>query len=428
MADAGPAERVTIRYSPRSQFLPFHERTKRFAVIVAHRRAGKTVACVNDLIRGAVKCPLREPRFAYVAPYFAQAKDVAWTYLKRFASDIPGAESHESELRVDLPTGARIRLYGADNYDRMRGGYLDGVVLDEYADMDPRAWTEVIGPMLADRKGWAAFIGTPKGRNAFCEVYEKSVTDPEWFSLMLRASETGLIDDDELARWRREMSEDQYAQEFECSFQAAVVGSYYGRELERAEKDKRITSVPWDPAVQVHTTWDLGIGDPTAIWFLQLVGKEIHWIDYLESSGTGLDWYANQLKERPYVYGSCLLPHDAEARELGSGKTRVETLESLGVKNIQVQKMQGVDDGINAARLLMARSWFDATKCARGIEALRQYRKKFDEKRKVFMDHPLHDWTSHGADAFRTAAQADLDSLNPSDWSKPLSYSNAGIV
>jgi len=427
MADDGPTERIVIPYSPRSQFLPFHNRKQRFACIVAHRRAGKTVACINELIKGALSCPLPEPRFAYVAPFYAQAKDVAWSYLKRFSAPIPGAVPNESELRVDYPNGGRVRLYGADNYDRMRGGYLDGVVPDEYADMDPRAWTEVIGPMLSDRKGWAAFIGTPKGRNAFCEMYEKSRTDSDWFSLMLKASETGLIDADELARWKAEMSEDQYAQEFECSFEAAIVGAYYGREMADVEKEKRIASVPWDAAVPVHTSWDLGIGDSTAIWFLQAVGKEVHAIDFVENNGVGLDWYCKELRDRPYTYGSHVLPHDASARELGTGKTRVETLESLGLKDIRVQPIQSVDDGINATRLLLRRMWFDGNKCARGVEALRQYRRKYDEKRKTFLPHPLHDWTSHPADALRTVSLSDV--LEPAgQWAGPLNYSNQGIV
>ena len=406
--------RVSTGYEARRQFAPFHKRTQRFASIVAHRRAGKTVACINDLIDSALVCAKPEPRFAYVAPFYAQAKDVAWSYLKRFTSPIPGTTANESELRVDLPNGGRIRLYGADNYDRMRGGYLDGVVLDEYADMDPRAWSEVIGPMLADRKGWAAFIGTPKGRNAFCEVHERALTDPEWFALMLKASETGLIDADELSRWRREMTEEQYAQEFECSFQAALLGAYYGKEMSRAEADKRICGVPYDPAALVHTAWDLGIDDSTAIWFAQVVGKEVHIIDYYEASGEALQHYAGLLNSKPYSYGDHWFPHDAEAKELGTGKTRTETLASLGVK-AKIVKMQAVEDGINAVRMLLPKCWFEAEKCKRGLEALRQYQREFDEKLKTFRSRPRHDWASHAADAFRYLSLA-LRTAPASKW------------
>lgn len=391
-------------YSPRRAFLPFHNSEKRWAALVAHRRAGKTVACINHLIRGAAQCTLPNPRLAYIAPLFNQAKDVAWSYLKDYTACVPGVEWNETELRADLPGGARVRLYGADNPDRLRGLYLDGVVLDEHADMDPRMWSEVIRPALSDRQGWAVFIGTPKGRNGFFEIVERAKTDPDWFVSTLKASETGLLPEAELADARRAMTEDQYAQEYECSFTAAIQGAYYGREMNRADDDKRICGVPWDPAAQVWTAWDLGVGDSTVIWFAQQIGREVHLIDYVENNAVGLDWYVNQIKSRPYVYAEHLLPHDAEARELGSGKTRVETLQSLGLK-VRTLPQQSIEDGINAARLLIPRCWFDKAKCERGIEALRQYRRDWDDKLKTFKGRPLHDWTSHAADAFRYLAQ-----------------------
>ena len=186
-------QRIEIPYWPRPQFQPYHDRKERFACLVAHRRAGKTVACINDLIKSAVTCTLPDPRFGYLAPYHAQAKDIVWTYLERYTAPIPGIETNISELRVDFPNGARIRLYGAENAARMRGLYFDGIVLDEPADMDPRVWPEIIRPALSDRKGWATFIGTPKGKNAFYDTYDAAKRSPEWFSLMLKASETGLV-------------------------------------------------------------------------------------------------------------------------------------------------------------------------------------------------------------------------------------------
>jgi len=408
---------VVIPYTPRPQFQDFHNRTQRWSVGVAHRRAGKTVARVNDLIKAAILCDKPEPRFAYIAPFYAQAKDVAWQYVKRFTAPIPGVVSNESELRVDLPNGGRIRLYGADNYERMRGIYLDGVVLDEYGDMDPRAWAEVIRPALSDRKGWADFIGTPKGRNHFCEMWERAQGDPEWFTQMLKASETNIVDAAELADARKTMTEDQFEQEYECSFQAAVQGAYFGREMTQAEKDKRICSVPWEPKIPVHTAWDLGIGDSTSIWFAQQVGKELRLIDYYESSGVGLDHYARELKAKPYVYGDHILPHDAEVKELGTGKSRKETLDSLGIR-ARIIPAQSVEDGINAARLLIPGAWFDATKCQRGVEALRQYRRDYDEKLKNFKSRPLHDWTSHAADAFRYLALG-LRPSTAAKWEQP---------
>jgi len=416
---------IETGYAARPQFIPLHTRKTRWAVAVAHRRAGKTVACINDLLDAALRCSLPDPRFAYIAPLYTQAKDVAWSYVKRYGMTIPGAEANESELRLDLPGGRRLRLYGADNYDRLRGGYLDGVILDEYADMDPRAWSEVIRPMLADRRGWAVFIGTPKGRNGFWEVWDRAGSEPDWFRLMLKASETGLLPQGELDDAARAMTPEQYAQEFECSFQAAIQGAYFGREMQAAETENRIARVPWEPKLQVHTAWDLGIGDSTAIWFIQVTGNEIRWIDYVESSGTGLDWYVKQLKDKPYSYESHLLPHDAEVRELGTGQSRVETLQSLGLNNIRVIPAQRKEDQINALRLVLPRSWFDAERCKRGIEALRQYRAEWDDKRKAFRERPLHDWTSHPSDAAMVLAQAVPSP--PSAWAKPIKYVETGV-
>lgn len=698
-----------------------------------------------------MECKLVEPHFAYVAPTYSQAKDIAWNYLKRFTSVLPGIETNEAELRADLPNGARIRLYGAENYDRMRGIYLDGVVLDEYGMIDPRAWPEVIRPALSDRKGWADFIGTPNGFNHFHEVYEVAGKEPgEWYRAMHKASETGLLDAAELADARKTMTPEQYAQEYECfqpdamvachdrvkpisqivpgdsvlthtgrmrrvdnvmsreyagdmvritaygsrdivctpehpiyiaspsdqtyawknavdiqageylvmprmqaatpvitealariigwytcegsvsgnavsfsmgahepayleeltgalaalgfdakatnvgsvtsisvasvelcdflvgqcgslshnkrlplslirgredvlwdalfkgdgcihhppgrarpvysyctvseglaqqvqilgaalgytgsytarentgqimgrevtvrtaytvqmraysqidahnagqtrmakngalgmvrmvslepyagpvhniavqgdesyvvngravhncSFQAAVIGSYFGREMAYLEAEKRIGRVPWETQLPVHTAWDLGIGDATAIWFVQQLGREVRWIDFIENSGVGLAWYANELRSRPYAYGEHILPHDAQVRELGSGESRVETLRALGI-NPRVVPVQRKEDSINGMRNILSRSWFDAAKCARGLQALKQYRRAFDEKRKVYQDVPYRDWTTHAADAAATFAMGQ-----PKDRTAvKLVYSNKGIV
>ena len=407
-----------MRYAARPAFVPFHERRDRWSCIVAHRRAGKTVACVADLVLGALQTSKPNARYAYIAPLYVQAKDVAWAYVRQFAGSVPGASFNEAELRADLPNGSRIRLYGADNYDRLRGLYLDGVVLDEYADMPPAAWGEVIRPALADRQGWAVFIGTPKGRNAFFDVYERSKVEPDWFALMLRASETGLLPESELAAARAEMTPEQYAQEFECSFEAAIMGAYYGREMAEAEMAGRITAVTYEPALDVHTAWDLGMGDSTSIWFWQIAGGEIRVIDHYEAHGQALPHYAAVLASKPYRYGWDYVPHDARVRELGTGRTRVETLRSLGRKPRLVPGHE-VMDGINAARLTIPRCWFDADACRDGLEALRQYRADFDDKARVFRDKPKHDWTSHTADAFRYLAMAWREARKPAPESLP---------
>jgi phage terminase large subunit len=329
---------IVIPYTPREQFDAYHDRTERYSKVVAHRRFGKTVGCVNDLVRAALTNG-REyppPRYSYVAPTYTQAKDIAWGYLKYYSSPIPGLKTSESELWVEYPNGARVRLYGADNYERLRGLYNDGVVIDEPAQMDPRAWPEVIRPTLSDYQGWASFIGTPQGRDWFYSVDRDMDGEliPGWFRLTLKASETGVVADHEIEDLKTSLSEDQFAQEYECSFEAAVKGAYYGKLMQQAEDDKRITGVPYEASAQVWTAWDLGIRDATAIWFAQQVGREVRIVDYYEASGADLAHYVNMLRTKPYVYAGHIVPHDAQAKELGTGKSRLEVLESLGVTNL----------------------------------------------------------------------------------------------
>lgn len=321
-----------------------------------------------------------------------------------------------------------MRLYGADNPDALRGIYLDGVILDEYADMDPRVWSEVIRPALADRQGWAVFIGTPKGRNAFYNLYRRSQIEENWFSLMMRASETGLIAPAELELARKDLSEDQYQQEFECSFDAAIVGSYYGKLMAEAERDKRIVGVPYEATAEVWTAWDLGIRDATAIWFAQTIGREVRIIDYYEASGADLGHYVREIKSKPYIYGGHIMPHDAQAKELGTGKTRLEVLESLGLQNLTVAPMHRVEDGINAVRVFLPKCWFDAAKCARGIEALKLYRSEFDEKLQALKPRPVHDWTSHGADAMRYLAMTLDKHATGAKFNRRIEYPAFGVA
>lgn len=426
------AATVVIPYSPRPQFQAYHNRTERFAKIVAHRRFGKTVGCVNGLIRTALLNTRKHPppRYSYIAPTYAQAKDVAWGYLKYYSAPIPGIDARESDLMVNYPNGARVRLYGADNYERMRGLYNDEVVIDEPAQIDPRAWPEVIRPTLADFGGGATFIGTPRGRDWFYSIDRNEDGTPaeQFLRLTFKASETGIIAVGELASLRAGMSEEQYAQEFECSFDAAIVGAYYGKLISACEADKRIAGVPYEPTAQVWTAWDLGIRDATAIWFAQVVGKEVRIIDYYEASGADLAHYVGKIGERNYVYAGHIVPHDAQAKELGTGKSRLEVLESLGMRNVTIAPMHRVEDGINGVRVMLPKCWFDARKCARGIEALKLYRAEYDDKLKALKPKPVHDWTSHAADAMRYLAMT-LDSVViRKGFSRKLEYSNAGIV
>jgi hypothetical protein len=350
-------------------------------------------------------CKQEAPRFAYIAPFFNQAKDAAWEYLKRYGMVYPGTEANETELRVDFPNGGRVRLYGADNPDRLRGIYLDGVVLDEYAQMRPRLWSEIIRPALSDRIGWGAFIGTPMGRNAFWEIYKDAKERPdEWYSFLLKAGETGIVPAHELEANRRDMSEEQFAQEFECSFEAAIVGSYYGKLISQAEADKRLTDVPYDPSALVTTAWDLGKKDSTSIWFAQRVGLQWRILDYYEASAVDLAHYAAMLRAKPYRYYEHILPHDARQDRIGMPDTIEGQLKGLGVRPTRVLDNIDIAPGIEAVRRLIPQCWFDKTRCDRGLETLRHYRREWNEEMKTFKDHPIHDWASHGADAFRYLA------------------------
>lgn len=404
---------VEIDYSPREAFKPYHASETRYSLTVAHRRAGKTVARINKLIQRAAICERPSPRFGYLAPYYVQAKDIAWGYLKQYAAPILalGGRVNESELSVQFGhNGAQIRLYGAENAERLRGLYFDGIAADEAQDIAPSALTQVILPALSDRQGWLDLSGTPKGwGNLLGETYKRAQGDAEWFVQTLRASETGLIPADELARLRKAMPENEYLQEFECSFDAAITGAYYARLIEEAEQEGRISDeVRHDPALPVHTVWDLGIADLMAIIFYQTTRSgSVRVIDHYTAGGFGLDHYAQVLDKRGYKYGKHTGPHDLAVRELGTGKSRLEMARSLGI-NFQVAPNIRVEDGINAARLLMPRCWFAKAKTAKLVDALRQYREKVDEKRGVSLG-PLHDWASHDADAFRYLAVTQQD-------------------
>jgi hypothetical protein len=358
------------------------------------------------LVLSALFTTKQDARYAYVCPQFNQAKDVAWLYIKRLTADIPNIQYNESELRADLPNGARIRLYGADNPDRLRGLYLDGVILDEFADMRSSVWGEVVRPMLTDRKGWAVFIGTPKGHNEFYDSYQYALTEPSWFTLMLKASNSGLIDDVELMDAKRGMTDDQFAQEFECSFEAAVAGAYYSKDLAQ----EQIVDVEYDRALPVYTAWDIGYSDDTAIWFYQVTRNEIHVIDFYASNGYGVDHYAQVLNDKAYNYAKMgnkpflWLPHDARAKTFASGgKSTQEQFMALGYTS-RITPELSLQDGIQALRMALPRMWFDRDRCKDGIEALKLYRREWDSDKKVFRDKPLHDWTSHAADAARYMA------------------------
>lgn len=379
-----------------------------------------------DLIDAALRCTKPNPRFAYIAPYYAQAKDVVWAYVKQYTADIPGATTNEGELRVDLPNGARLRLYGADNYDRLRGIYLDGVVLDEFADQPPQAWREVIRPALADRHGWALFIGTPKGKNAFYDLYNQAIDDPDWFALKLKASQTGLVAQTELDAMKAQMTTNEYAREMECDFEAAIEGAYYAEGLAAAQREGRIGNVAADPLLRLRAYCDIGgVGrkaDAFAMWICQFVGREIRVLNYYEAQGQELSSHIHWLTQNGYEAGKIdiYLPHDGAGQKgpyAGSWETafrdagfNVETIIGSGSGGTGAPLVR-----IESARRLFPSIWFD-TKTQAGRDALAAYHEKRDDKRGVGLG-PNHDWASHGADAFGLMCVAYEV---PNKWSAPL--------
>jgi len=436
------AEVVTIPYRPREWAKRFHASTARFAALVLHRRAGKTTcvlnhhqrACLNDgwerrrlqtlrpdLTESELAELISPPggrHYGHVMPYRSQAKLVAWDKLKYYASGVPGARINESELLIRYPTGHKLQLFGADDPDALRGPAFSGLSFDEYSQQPANIFSEVLSKGLADHLGYAIFAGTIKGKDHLYRTHEAAAHDSAWFALWQDidtslATETGItirvleqaMADDRALVAQGLMTQDEYEQEWYLSTEASTKGAWYGAEMLAAKQDGRITQVPYDPALPVDTDWDLGIDDAMAIWFSQsLRSGEVRLIDYYEASGEGFPHFVKVLRERPYVYGKHYPPHDIAVRELGTGKSRKEVAAALGLVFEAPEPALALADGINAVRLLLSRCWFDAAKTAKGLEALRQYRKQFNARLNEFTGTPVHNWASHGADAFRTLA------------------------
>lgn len=414
---------IQTGYKPRPPQAAIHKLVKntRFSVCVAHRRMGKTVAAINQLIHSALKCDKKNPRFAYIAPTYAQAKRIAFEYLLEYTRPLGGV-ANVAELRVDF-MGRRISLYGADNPDSLRGIYLDGCVIDEVGDVSPSLFTDVIRPTLADRIGWSLFIGTPKGATFFKELRDRADNpkDKTWGLLEFKASETKLLDQAELDSAKQEMGDSRYMQEFECSFDAPIVGSYYGELLQTLAKDNHIRQIHHDGLCQSYTAWDLGISDSTSIWVMQTLGGEIRLLDYYENHGQSLDHYVEWLRDNNYLDYEHILPHDVVVRELSTGKTRKEVLEEAGLQ-ITVAPKLGIEDGIQAVRRMLPNCYFNEDSTKYGLECLRNYRRQYNDKLGVYLEKPLHDWSSHCADAFRyLAVGLDTNStIKRTDWSQPI--------
>lgn len=406
---------IVIPYTPRAHFRRLHESTKRFKFVVAHRRAGKSVSEINEIIKKALQ-NTREyppPRYAYVGPSFAQTKDLIWGYAKHYTAplrNLDGYSVSEGDLQLTLPNGALINLYGgAAAYERMRGLYFDGIVLDEFSMLNPSVFSTVVRPCLADYRGWAIVSGTSNGDDHFHELKKKNYGDPDWDFFIIPVTETDALHPDEVREMTKDMTNEEYAREMLCSFDAPIEGAYYGDLMNKAEAEGRVCDVPHDPAAPVFTWWDLGIDDNMVVWFVQRVGRELHIIDYLEVSGLGLPQVMPMVygtadgceHRREYNYAAHVPPHDIKARELGTGKSRYEIMSGLipNAHPIIVAPSLSVEDGIQAVRTVLPMCYFDRRRTENGRAALRNYHRNK-------MGKPVHNWASHGSDGFRIGSVA----------------------
>ena len=406
---------IPHQFSPRPYQTPLLQARERGIlrlIQVWHRRSGKDKTDINLMAREMVETVA--PYF-YIFPTYTQGKKILWDGMDRdgfrFMNHIPKElrkRTDNTSMFIELVNGSTFQIIGSDNIDSIVGTNPRGVIFSEFSLQDPKAW-DYIRPILAENGGWALFNFTSRGKNHAYDLYEFAKNDPNWYVSLLTVDDTGAISAEVLEQERKEIlakngDDAIYQQEYFCSFEASVQGSYYGTQISEALADGRIGTVPHVPSIKVDTWWDLGVGDAMAIWFTQNVGSEIHVIDYLEAEGEGIPYYVTELQRKPYVYDTVYWPHDGEARELTTGVSRKETALKLGLSPIQIVENISVDDGINAARLIFPRLWIDAEKCKRGIEALKNYHKEYDEKRKQYKSVPHHDWSSHGADGFRYMA------------------------
>src|SRR5258706_3761751 len=394
---------------------------KRNFMQIWHRRSGKDKVAIADIIPGRL---IEDPCLVkMIYPTLTMGRENLWNgmgsdgfrYRDHMPDYIRGGEPNETMMKIPIRNGSLFQVGGSDRPDTLRGGNPKMVIFSEWAEQDPYAW-DVVEPILKENDGIAIFNTTPKGENHARALFEYAKTNPLWYVQLLTAEDTGIwtakqledIHQDIIKRFAAQgRSESEatayFEQEYMCSFKAPVIGSYYGEGIARAERENRVTTVPYIQNYPINTFWDLGIDDSMTIWFHQQIGLEHHFIDYYENSGEGFLHYAQKLQDKGYFYGRHFAPHDIAVRELGTGKSRLQLERTMGIK-FEAEANLPIEDGINAARTIFSQCWFDKDKCMRGLNALKNYHKEWDEKNKVFRNNPKHDWSSHGADAFRTFA------------------------
>lgn len=399
---------VVLPFAPRPWQVPLlNDQAKRITAVV-HRRAGKSTALMWRGIMRALTNPRRTPppRTVHVLPYHVQwDRTGLWDQVKTAAGAIEGAQLRQVERRIVLPNGGVYQAGGLDRPDGWRGGYADEIIVDEYDDVLAGGLVAVVEPMLADHDGVLIRSGTPKGNGQLKQAYDDAGVKAGHSRYFLRFQDTRVLSDQAIARMRSEMTPEEFAQEFECSWDAPRSGSYYGRLLHDAQVAGRITRVPHDPRLPVSSSWDLGLDDATAIWLWQIAPPlEIRAIGYYEASDEVLSHYAQWLLGHDYTWKRHLLPHDASVRSLETKMSREATLNGLGVRPTRIVPASNVADGISAMRMLLPRMWFDEVACAAGLKALRGYGREWNEAMGTWRASPRHDWASHGADAARVFA------------------------
>lgn len=403
--------RIPYNFEPRVYQLPLlsaiDNGIKR-AIVVWHRRSGKDKTLINLVAKKMLE---RVGAYYYFFPTYNQGRKILWDGRDKsgfkFMDHIPEKirkRTDNTQMLIEIANGSIFQIIGTDNIDSIVGTNPIGCVFSEYSLQDPRAW-DFMRPILAENGGWAIFNYTPRGENHGYSLYEMAKNDPNWYVQLLTVNDTKVIPQNVLDQERKEIIEKDgndalYQQEYMCSFKVPIAGAYYASQLIKAQEDGRIGKVPYEPSLSVDTYWDLGVNDAMAVWFIQSSGMENRVIDYLEVNGEGLVSVIKSLQEKNYVYGRHVAPHDIEVRELSTGKSRKEVARSLGI-DFDVAPKLTLEDGIEAVRNILASCWFDEDKCRRGLNALKSYHKEYDEKNKTYRNHPEHDWSSNGSDAFR---------------------------
>ncbi len=428
------ANEITIEvpcdWTPRPYQLPFFQAfdsgIKR-AVLVEHRRAGKDIILLRYTSKAMFE---RVGNYWHLFPKQTQAKKAMWkginphTGQKILTEVFPEqirSKTNQQEMSIETINGAMYQLCGSDNYDSLVGSPPIGVIFSEWPLCNPAAW-DYIRPILRENGGWAAFAYTPRGRNHGHTLYKMAKDNPNWHTELLdidhtqKHDGTRIITPEMIAEERREgMGEDKIQQEYYCSFDAPIPGAIYADEMSRAREDGRICALPIDPMLPVNTYWDLGASKSgtsgrMAIWFVQFIGKEIRLIHCHQDQGKGIEHYVNYLKEwklkNGIIYGDHYAPHDINVFEMGPSKTRWQTAKEMGLLFRIVPRVAVLQDGIDATKRLFPRLWFDENRCEMGINAVTSYHNEFDEAKQVYIDLPVHDWSSDLSDALRQLGQS----------------------